>query len=154
MPRAQRIAGHPGQGLRSRRMRADRLAGVGSPACAGSIAKPGQAAKDAGTPSTHRARWSTDPRPGSGECGNHSPMAKRLRGEIVRIRSFAAAAAVLTICVAPVSAAAAGQANGTKGAFTLAVFGDEPYGTVQGGHAQFDATPAFIDSMNADPDVG
>ena len=61
------------------------------------------------------------------------------------IRSLAAAAAVLTICIVPVSAAGAGQANGAKGAFTLAVFGDEPYGTVQGDHAQFDATPAFID---------
>jgi hypothetical protein len=70
------------------------------------------------------------------------------------IRSLAAAAAVLTICVVPMSASAAGQSNGTKGAFTMAVFGDQPYGTVQGDHAQFDATPAFIDSMNADPDVG
>ena len=70
------------------------------------------------------------------------------------IRSLAAAAVVLTVCISPMSAAAgADHGNGAKGAFTLAVFGDEPYGTVQGDHAQFDATPAFIDSMNADPDV-
>ena len=72
----------------------------------------------------------------------------------MKIRSLAAAAAVLTLCTVPLTAAAgADPGNGTKGAFTLAVFGDEPYGTVQGDHAQFDATPAFIDSINADPDV-
>ncbi|HJQ00807.1 MAG TPA: metallophosphoesterase [Jatrophihabitans sp.] len=70
------------------------------------------------------------------------------------IRSLAAAAAVLTLCTVPLSpAAGADPATASKGAFTLAVFGDEPYGTVQGDHAQFDATPAFIDSINADPDV-
>jgi hypothetical protein len=70
------------------------------------------------------------------------------------IRSLAATAAVLTLCVLPVTATAgADPGHGGRGAFTLAVFGDEPYGTVQGDHAQFDATPAFIDSINADPDV-
>jgi hypothetical protein len=38
-------------------------------------------------------------------------------------------------------------------AFTMAVYGDAPYGTVQGDNAEFEATPAFIDSVNADPDV-
>ena len=70
------------------------------------------------------------------------------------IRSFAAAAAALALCALPITAAAvADPGNGTRGAFTLAVLGDEPYGTVQGDHAQFDATPGFIDSINADPDV-
>jgi hypothetical protein len=36
---------------------------------------------------------------------------------------------------------------------TEAVFGDEPYGTTPTDTAQFEATPAFIDSINADPDV-
>jgi hypothetical protein len=69
------------------------------------------------------------------------------------IRSLAAAAAALTLCAGPMTAAGAAQDHSTKGAFTLAVFGDEPYGTVQGDHVQFDATPALIDSINADPDV-
>jgi hypothetical protein len=36
---------------------------------------------------------------------------------------------------------------------TLAVYGDAPYGTTPTDHAEFDATPAFIDSINADKDV-
>jgi hypothetical protein len=36
---------------------------------------------------------------------------------------------------------------------TLAVYGDAPYGTTPTDTEQFDATPAFIDSINADPDV-
>jgi Calcineurin-like phosphoesterase len=70
------------------------------------------------------------------------------------LATAATAAAALILCIVPgTTTAGADQGNGTKGAFTLAVFGDEPYGTVQGDHAQFDATPAFIDSINADPAV-
>jgi hypothetical protein len=36
---------------------------------------------------------------------------------------------------------------------TLAVYGDSPYGLKQGDTAQLLATPAFIGSINADPDV-
>jgi hypothetical protein len=36
---------------------------------------------------------------------------------------------------------------------TLAVYGDSPYGTSPTDTAQFEATPAFIDSINADPKV-
>ncbi len=36
---------------------------------------------------------------------------------------------------------------------TFAVYGDAPYGTTPTDTVQFDATPAFIDSINADPDV-
>lgn len=36
---------------------------------------------------------------------------------------------------------------------TIAVYGDAPYGTTPTETAQFDATPAFIDAVNADPDV-
>jgi hypothetical protein len=38
-------------------------------------------------------------------------------------------------------------------ASTLAVYGDAPYGTTPTDTVEFDATPAFIDSINADPDV-
>ncbi len=37
--------------------------------------------------------------------------------------------------------------------FTVAVFGDSPYGSNNADTAQFDATPAFIAGINADPDV-
>ncbi len=40
-----------------------------------------------------------------------------------------------------------------NGAFTVAVYGDAPYGTKPTDTAEFEATPAFIDSVNADPDV-
>jgi hypothetical protein len=37
--------------------------------------------------------------------------------------------------------------------FTLAVYGDAPYGTSPTDTAEFQATPAFIDSINNDPQV-
>ena len=40
-----------------------------------------------------------------------------------------------------------------KGPLTVAVYGDAPYGTSPTDTAQLLATPAFIDSVNADPDV-
>jgi hypothetical protein len=46
--------------------------------------------------------------------------------------------------------AAAGATNKRS---TVAVFGDAPYGTSPTDHAQLDASPAFIDSINRDPDV-
>jgi hypothetical protein len=39
------------------------------------------------------------------------------------------------------------------GALTFAVYGDSPYGTSNSDTAQFDATPAFIQTINADPSV-
>jgi hypothetical protein len=36
---------------------------------------------------------------------------------------------------------------------TVAVYGDAPYGTSPTDTAEFEATPAFIDDVNADPDV-
>ena len=36
---------------------------------------------------------------------------------------------------------------------TMAIFGDAPYGTSNGDTAEFGDTPAFIDRINADPDV-
>lgn len=41
----------------------------------------------------------------------------------------------------------------SKGVKTLAVYGDAPYGTTPTDTSETDATPAFIASVNADPDV-
>ena len=51
--------------------------------------------------------------------------------------------------------AAPGTAQATPGAtpVTMAVFGDAPYGTSNSDTAEFGATPAFIDTINADNDV-
>jgi hypothetical protein len=43
---------------------------------------------------------------------------------------------------------------GPAGTQTLAIFGDTPYGTSPTDTSQFQATPAFIQSINADPAVG
>src|SRR5437879_6420798 len=69
--------------------------------------------------------------------------------------SFAAAGLAVALCAIPATAASADPhaVHAARGAFTLAVYGDAPYGTFQGDHAELDATPAFIDSVNADPDV-
>ena len=62
---------------------------------------------------------------------------------------LAAAAAALTLgTVAPAMAE-----PGDGHALTLAVYGDAPYGTSPTDTAQFQATPAFIDSINKDPQV-
>src|SRR4051794_24710351 len=37
--------------------------------------------------------------------------------------------------------------------FSIAVYGDSPYGTTPADTSQLTATPAFIESINADPDV-
>ena len=57
--------------------------------------------------------------------------------------------ALALVLAAGASAPAAARADGT----TLAVYGDSPYGTSPTDNAQTLATPAFIDSINADPDV-
>jgi hypothetical protein len=67
--------------------------------------------------------------------------------------------ATVAAALTPAALAAADsndQSFGRGGAqpSTLAVFGDSPYGVKRGDTAQFDATPAFIDSINADPNVG
>jgi hypothetical protein len=43
--------------------------------------------------------------------------------------------------------------TGSASELTLAAFGDAPYGTSPSDTSQFDATPAFIDSINSDPSV-
>ncbi|HEX8111156.1 MAG TPA: hypothetical protein VF516_25675, partial [Kofleriaceae bacterium] len=46
-----------------------------------------------------------------------------------------------------------GDDLGDADRLTVAVYGDAPYGTSPTDSAQFLATPAFIQSINADPDV-
>ncbi|GAA1961383.1 hypothetical protein GCM10009838_17450 [Catenulispora subtropica] len=43
--------------------------------------------------------------------------------------------------------------HGARGAFTVAVYGDAPYGTSPTDTSEFQATPAFIAAVNADKDV-
>ena len=69
-----------------------------------------------------------------------------------------AATALLAASVGAGSAWADGETDGPahggpNAAFTVAVYGDAPYGTKPTDTAEFAATPAFIDSVNADPDV-
>jgi hypothetical protein len=54
---------------------------------------------------------------------------------------------------APAGAGGGHPSDGGKKVSTLAVFGDAPYGTSPTDDAQLRATPAFIASINADPDV-
>jgi hypothetical protein len=80
-------------------------------------------------------------------------------GDSMRSRILTAAALSAALCA--VSAAMAGAAAGDTGTpgdssnrtFTLAVYGDSPYGLTNADTSQTDATPAFIDTINADPDV-
>jgi hypothetical protein len=65
---------------------------------------------------------------------------------MTRLLRAAACALALTTGL---TAAAYGQGD----VRTLAVYGDAPYGTSPSDTAQFQATPAFIDSINHDPDV-
>lgn len=69
----------------------------------------------------------------------------------------AAVGAALTISgfVPAMAGAAAGQPGAESGnrSFTMAVYGDAPYGVTKDDTAQTLATPAFIDDVNADPDV-
>jgi hypothetical protein len=41
----------------------------------------------------------------------------------------------------------------SQGVLNIAVYGDSPYGTANSDTAQFNATPAFIQKINANPDV-
>lgn len=71
-------------------------------------------------------------------------------------RAIAATGVALTLAAVPATvASAAGHEphGGRHAAFTMAVYGDAPYGTIEGDNAEFDATPAFIDAVNADPQV-
>lgn len=70
------------------------------------------------------------------------------------VATVVGAASLLTLMSA--TGAGAGADEGAHGSersqvATYAVYGDSPYGV---DHAQYDATPAFIQTINADPEVG
>jgi hypothetical protein len=67
------------------------------------------------------------------------------------MRTIALAALAVALTTVPAASAAADRND--HGSFTLAVYGDAPYGTSPTDTSEFDATPAFIASINADPDV-
>jgi hypothetical protein len=60
------------------------------------------------------------------------------------------ASALATITAAQASSF---HENNSRGALSIAVYGDAPYGLNDADTAQFDATPAFIQTINDDPDV-
>ncbi|MGZ6827364.1 MAG: metallophosphoesterase, partial [Mycobacteriales bacterium] len=69
----------------------------------------------------------------------------------------AGALGALVLAVGGSLLAAPGTAQAARSddpqALSLAVFGDSPYGKGPGDTAEFADTPAFIDAVNADPDV-
>ena len=69
-----------------------------------------------------------------------------------RILSMILAATVLATAASAVQARPPKE-KGPKDVLSIAVFGDSPYGTSNADTAQFDATPAFIQTINDDPDV-
>jgi hypothetical protein len=72
------------------------------------------------------------------------------------IHKVAGATMVAALAVASLAMTTTGSAAKEKrddGSLTLAVYGDSPYGTTPTDTRQTDATPAFIDTVNADPDV-
>jgi len=63
---------------------------------------------------------------------------------------------VAAVAAASLGVTAIGPASATTATpkpFTFAAYGDSPYGTSPTDTAQITATPGFIDSVNADPDV-
>src|SRR5690242_15315646 len=64
-------------------------------------------------------------------------------------------ALLLVTCAFSASALAIAAPHAPEGeaVSTIAVYGDAPYGTTPTDTAEFDATPAFIASINGDPDV-
>ena len=71
----------------------------------------------------------------------------------MRRRSLAVLASALAVCAVPTAALSAAGNDLPAGPFTVAVYGDAPYGTSPTDTSQLAATPAFVDSVNADPDV-
>ena len=78
-----------------------------------------------------------------------SPRIGRLPSVIKRLALVAAGTLLAVLPTVQASADSTTKAP----PFTLAVYGDSPYGTTPTDTAQLQATPAFINSINADPDV-
>jgi hypothetical protein len=66
---------------------------------------------------------------------------------------FGAAAVAAAAAPCAVASADSGKHLGAGAAFTYAIYGDAPYGKSPTDTSETDATPAFIDAVNADPDV-
>ena len=60
---------------------------------------------------------------------------------------------IITLALVLAAGALAPAATALAAGSTVAVYGDAPYGTAPSDTSQTAATPAFIDSINADPDV-
>ncbi|GAA1946073.1 hypothetical protein GCM10009798_01300 [Nocardioides panacihumi] len=75
----------------------------------------------------------------------------------MRTSLIPAVAAGAALIVLPLAAHAAQSEpvgkTSTHGSFTYAVYGDAPYGVGPTDTSETDATPAFIESVNADPEV-
>src|ERR1017187_9301739 len=69
------------------------------------------------------------------------------------VLAAAIAGSAILISVAAVGDDATWNDSASEGKLTLAVYGDAPYGTSPTDSTQTDATPAFIDSLDADPNV-
>jgi len=71
----------------------------------------------------------------------------------MRTSLISAVAACRAVAVFPLAAAhaAPGGKTSTHGSFTYAVYGDAPYGVNPTDTSETEATPAFIDAVNADP---
>jgi hypothetical protein len=73
------------------------------------------------------------------------------------MKKFVLGVAVAAAVMIPSAVALAGNGsptNDSANTSTMAVFGDEPYGTSPTDTAEFNATPAFIQSINDDAKVG
>jgi len=70
-------------------------------------------------------------------------------------RRMAPAVAVATVLAGTAAFAQNGDPinTGSRNQLTLAVYGDAPYGTTPTDTAEFEKTPAFVASINADPKV-
>jgi hypothetical protein len=69
-------------------------------------------------------------------------------------RSWLIAGCGVLALLGPLAPSAAHANPPAKNVSTIAVYGDAPYGTTPTDTAEFKATPSFIDSVNADPNVG
>ena len=75
-----------------------------------------------------------------------------MRTSFIPTVAASAALIVLPLAADPADAVRDGKPN-THGSFTYAVYGDAPYGVNPTDTSETEATPAFIDAVNADPEV-
>src|SRR3954447_6787780 len=71
----------------------------------------------------------------------------------VLVVAFAAAVLCAGLAVSAYAGNGTPINTGSADSLTLAVYGDAPYGTTPTDTAEFEATPAFVQSVNNDPKV-